>query len=408
MRWLPAMLCTFVVATASARAQIVDLPADVFRGAGLSDPAIGAAPPSALPDNPFAPAFGAPTAPLPPLPYVGDPFLAPRSPYYSAQLPGSRGPTMVSPDDDAPTSHSHAGHDHAGHNHGGSSHAGHSHAGEGPLTGHAHSGDHHGFDHIGPYEQHNRGVFEAYGHAGHTSIEGYPFVHGIRTEIDFVERALEWDLRPTYGADGDTVDELEFDSELVWALNSRMILIVGAPLASINPYDGPSTTGIGDTEVGLQFLAYGGESSLFFTALNFSVPTGDSDRDLGDGHLKVEPRALWLYDFRQGTYFQSVFSWETPVSTTGEPSEFHYEMALFHTILATRDWRVFRFFTPIIELNGLTQLTEEGHGRTVLDVTGGVRWVVRGANEIGLGASYPMAGRRDFDELVIMSYRLHF
>lgn len=326
-----------------------------------------------------------------------------------------RPPTMVAPDDDDIPEHDHGGHDHTAHDH-----AGHNHAGGGhDHSGHAHGGGHnhtlhggtdhaHGFDTIHPYENHERGVFEAYGHAGHTSIEGYPFVHGIRTEIDFIERALEWDLAPTFGADGGTVDEVEFDSELVWALNSRMIFIVGGPLISRDPQLGSQTIGGGDLELGFQFLSYGGENSLFFTALNVGVPTGDSSRDFGAGHVILEPTALWLYDFREGTYIQSRFGWEIPVSTTDVGSEFRYDVGLFHTFLATRDWTWFRFFTPIIEMNGVTLLSENGHGDTVIDLTGGVRWVVRGSDEIGLGGSLPITGSKNFDEQFILSYRLHF
>lgn len=339
--------------------------------------------------------FGPPAAVWPDIP------LAP----VSLQRP----PTMVAPDDDDIPEHDHGAHDHSAHDHVGPAHnhAGHSHGGHG-HTLHGGSDHAHGFDTIHPYESHERGVFEAYGHAGHTSIEGYPFVHGIRTEIDFIERALEWDLVPTRGADGGEVDELEFESELVWALNSRMVLIIGAPLISLNPDNDPNTAGVGDLELGFQFLAYGGENSLLFTALNMSVPTGDADRDLGSGHTKLEPTLLWLYDFRQGTYVQSRFGWEVPVSTTDVASEFRYDIGLFHTFLATRDWRMFRFFTPIVELNGVTQLNEDGHGTTVVDMTGGVRWLVRGSDEIGIGVSAPITGRQNFDEQVILSYRLHF
>jgi len=317
-------------------------------------------------------------------------------------------PTKVDPsDDDTNPPHDHAGHSHGAH--GGHAHddpfgihshlnGGHDHAGHGHVT----------FDRISPFEKHNRGTFEPHGHAGHTSIKGYPFVHGIRTEIDFVERALEYDLVRSNGVDDGAAGELEFESELVWAFNSRMIFIFGTPLVSRDPLIGSHAAGVGDLEVGFQFLAFGGERSLFFTALNVGVPTGDSGRDLGNGYTTLEPTALWLYDFHEGTYIQCRFGWEIPVSTTDIGGEFGYDLALFHTFIATKSWPVFRFFTPIVELNGLTQLNEDGYGRTVIDLTGGVRWVVRGADEIGVGVSYSISGAREFNDQAILSYRLHF
>ena len=373
MRFVMPVVCAIVLNHAAAGAQEIDLSAAVYA-------------------DPFAPAA------VQVLPTTAQPMP----------------PTFISPDDDADP---HAGHDHApghpGHDHAAHDHAGHDHASEHNHAGHNHGhgrhSDHeHGFDFIRPYESHDRGTFEAHGHAGHTSIEGYPFVHGIRTEIDFVERALEWDLVRSRGAEGGTIDEWEFDSELVWAFNSRMILIVGGPLGSRDPIIGSPAMGAGDMEVGFQFLAFGGENSLLFTALNIGIPTGDVDRGFGAGNTVLEPTLLWLYDFRQGTYIQSRLGLEMPVSTPDVGSEFRYDIGLFHTFLATKNWRYFRFFTPIVEVNGVTLTNGDGYGETVVDLTAGLRWIVRAADEIGIGYSFPVTGTTNFDEQFIASYRLHF
>jgi len=401
---LPAILAIFIGAAGA--------------GAQAPLPPFFAEPATVFDSESFVPLPVVPAAivPQPAEVFVGSPLAVPPVPADSFAVAVPPAPTRVDPgDDDTNPPHDHAGH---GHSHGAHSHAdpygfrvaagldGHA---DHDHAGHDHAGHNHPtFDRIVPFENHNRGTFEPHGHAGHTSIKGYPFVHGIRTEIDFVERALEWDLVRTNGADGGAAGELEFESELVWAFNSRMIFIFGTPIVSVDPLVGSHTAGVGDLEIGFQFLAYGGERALFFTALNVGVPTGDADRDLGAGYTTLEPTALWLYDFHQGTYIQTRFAWTTPVSVTDVGSEFSYDLALFHTFLATKSWSVFRFFTPIVELNGLTQLNEDGHGRTVIDVTGGCRWLVRGADEIGIGVSHPISGATEFDDQVILSYRLHF
>jgi hypothetical protein len=267
---------------------------------------------------------------------------------------------------------------------------------------------HEGFDSIRAYESHGRGVSEAHGHSGHTSIEGYPFVHGIRTEIDFIERALELDLVRTRGADHGAVDEWEFETELVWAMNSRAILILGVPLISLDPVMDRRTTGYGDMELGLQFLAFGGKRDLLFVALNMSVPTGDPDRDLGSGHSVLEPTALWLHDFGGGTYIQSRFGWELPISTKDIGNDFRYDIGLFHTYVCTEDWHALRYLTPIIEVNGVTALNGGDSSQTVVDFTSGVRWIVRELDEVGIGWSFPVTGTENFDWQLWLSYRLHF
>jgi len=175
----------------------------------------------------------------------------------------------------------------------------------------AHPGAHVGppnYDYLGPFESHGRGDPDEHGHAGHTSPDGYPYLHGIRTEIDFIERAFEFNLVRTNNADNGAVDELEFEAEVVYAFNSRTLFIVGTPLRALNPIGGPNTAGIGDLELGLQFLGFNGERSMLFGAVNMTVPTGDADRDLGSGTTVLEPTLLWLYDFGHGNYFVTVHS----------------------------------------------------------------------------------------------------
>jgi len=81
---------------------------------------------------------------------------------------------------------------------------------------------------------------------------------------------------------------------------------------------------------------------------------------------------------------------------------------LCHAVLATREWRVFRFLTPIFEVNGVTALGGPEAGRTTVDFTTGVRWIVRHADEVGIGWSFPVTGRRDSDCQLLLSYRMHF
>ena len=282
--------------------------------------------------------------------------------------------------------------------------------------GHVHHGvdnhghvDSHDYDSVFPYERHHgqeghRDIGHA--HSGHFSVDGYPFVHGIRTEIDFIERALEMDLAFADGADE---NELEFEAELVWAFNDHFVFILGAPLIHLDPLVESNQTGVGDLEVGFQFLAFNGTYDIFFTALNMTVPTGDADRGLGSGVVVFEPTAMWLHDFGHGNYVQSRLAFDLPVGTDEDLANgFAYDIALFHTFVETECFRVFRFLTPIFELNGFTALNGPDSGETAVDFTGGVRWLMREEDEIGFGISFPITNTNNFDYQAIFSYRLHF
>ena len=292
----------------------------------------------------------------------------------------------------APEQH-HAGHE--GHSHDEQHQNGHpDHGHQGPVE----------FDFLQRYESHARGESEEHGHAGHTSIDGYPFLHGIRTEIDFIERALEFGLASSKGID----DELEFEAELVWAINDRIIVILGAPLIALDPMIEPDSTGIGDLEFGIQMAAFTGKRDLVFFALNMAVPTGDADRDLGSGNVALAPTAMWLHDFGCGYYTQSRFSWEMPVSTIVDGGEFKYDIGLCHTYMPSKYWTMFQYFTTVVEANGVTKLNGTNHGETIVDLTVGCRWIVREMDEIGVGWSFPVTGTENFENQMLLSYRLHF
>jgi hypothetical protein len=122
----------------------------------------------------------------------------------------------------------------------------------------------------------------------------------------------------------------------------------------------------------------------------------------------MEPTTLWLYDFGGGTYTQNRCGWAIPVSTSDVSSELRYDTGLYHTCLSTKDWRCLRFLTPAFEANGTTALNESGSGNTVLNLTTGIRWLVREVDEVGFGWSFPVTGSRQFQDQFIFSYRLHF
>ncbi len=323
--------------------------------------------------------------------------------------------------------HSHEGHKHD-HKHD------HQHEGQCP-NGHEHNGhDHeHGqdFDYFRPYQSHRHGCLECFGnglarnqvnhsHGGghgnrhangdarHESIEGYPFVHGIRTEIDFIERALELDLVRTRDANGVSLDAWQFEAELVWAINNRMAFIIGVPLIALDPEEERNTSGIGDLEIGFRFQAFNGERLLLFFGLDIEAPTGDEDRGVGEGNTFLTPLALALVDFGGGTYLQSVFGIEVPIDTDEVENVFRYDLGLYHTFVSTESWRFFRYFTPAFEVNGLTALNGPKSGLTVVDLTLGFRWVLREFDEAGFGWSFPVTGRENFDHQLIFSYRIHF
>jgi len=286
---------------------------------------------------------------------------------------------------------SHGGHcGHAGDGHAGDGHAGHGNAGHG-NAGHGNAGHGHGHQH---------------GPAYHHSIDGYPILHGARTEFFFVERHLHLRLADARGADGGEVDELEFEAELVYALNDRVVLIATMPLIHLNPADESSTTGIGDLEFGVRVMAYNGERDGWLFGLDVQTPTGDPDRDLG-GETRLIPSANWVHDFGCGTYMFNVAAWEMPIDEDGPEDVFRHDFVLLHTFLHTADAACFRYLTPSLEINTEAVINGPNSGHAVVDATVGLTWLWGDENEISAGWSFPISGDRNFDNLFLLNFIRH-
>lgn len=263
---------------------------------------------------------------------------------------------------------------------------------------------------IGEHGEHGHGDEHGHEHGPgyHHSIEGYPLLHNARAEFFFIERHFHFVLADVRGADDGEVNELEFEAELLYAINDKVALIAAVPVISLDPVDGPGTSGIGDLEFGLRFLAFNGKRDGLFFGLNVTAATGDVDRDLSEGNATIEPVAAWAHDFGGGTYMYNTVTVGVPVSVDEPENSFRYDVALLHTLLETSHSRWFRYLTPSFEVNTETALNGPDSGRMVVDLTAGLTWVVREEDEIAIGWSFPIAGDRDFDDLFIVNYVLHF
>jgi hypothetical protein len=246
----------------------------------------------------------------------------------------------------------------------------------------------------------------AHGPAYHHSIDGYPILHAARTEFFFVERHVHLRLDDVRGADGGTVDELEFEAELVYALNDRFVFIGTVPVIQLNPIFGPSTTGLGDLKFGLRMMAYNGERDAVLFGLDVVTPTGDPDRDLG-GDTLLLPSANWVHDFGCGTYMFNVVTWEMPIDVDQPEDLFLHDLVLLHTFLGTEDATLFRYLTPSLEINTEAVINGPAAGRAVVDATIGLTWLTGDENEFSLGWSFPLTGDRNFDNQFLFNFIRH-
>lgn len=327
----------------------------------------------------------------------------------------------------------HHGHDHHGHDHGahrGHDHSGHGHGGYGSacdccdlccdphfdcfLPYNAHHGGHGNCDLCdcggGRHGNHPHGAGHdehAHGPAYHHSINGYPILHSSRMEFFFVERHIHLRLLDVRGADDGEADELEFEAEIVYALNDRWVVIATAPYACVNPINGPSTNGLSDMKFGVRLMGYNGRYDGVLFGLDITTPTGDPSRDLGGGNTVLAPSVNWVHDFGRGTYFTNILAWEMGVDVDAPANTIVNDFAILHTFLGTADARCFRYLTPSLELNTEATINGTDSGRTVVDLTLGLTWVAGRENEMAVGWSSPLTGDRNFNDLWLFNFIKH-
>lgn len=255
------------------------------------------------------------------------------------------------------------------------------------------------------------------GHDRHESYYGYHFFHALRTDHAYIERSVEPRLVRTKGDDGGAVDELEFETEVFWALNNRLAFIMEVPLRYLRieevHEDGELEverhTGFGDLEFGFQLVALNTRNVIVSGALMVETPTGDPDRDLGAGHARLVPFARSLIDFSRGWVLQSELGLEVPIRQGEVDNEFLFNFALGKTLLPTANWTLFNTVTPFVELNGTTILNGHENHDTVIEVTPGLFLGFGHCRHIAVGASLPVSGHTHFTDYQIqVAYFRHF
>ena len=114
----------------------------------------------------------------------------------------------------------------------------------------------------------------------HFSRLGTPFVHLFSLEPAFLDRDLFLDYRVTRGPDE---NEAEFEAELEWALTRRVGVVVEAPILRLDPIGEETESGLGDIALAPRALLVESDTFLLSGNLEFSIPTGDTNRGLGEG-----------------------------------------------------------------------------------------------------------------------------
>jgi cytochrome c553 len=215
------------------------------------------------------------------------------------------------------------------------------------------------------------------------------FPHPLLTSKAFPEQHIT--LGGRFGRNG--TDTSEYLGILEYRLNGLTNIGVMSRVLSINPYIGPTESGLGDTVLAVnRVLAFSTRyRALTSAGLDLTLPTGNDRRGLGTGDVVFGPSLRGGVDW-EPVVVQIAGALAVPVGTSISNSQATLDVAIGRYFFPNPHLQI----TPMIELNTATRISGSSSGETrsaILPLIR-VKWL-RWA--VGVGVQVPITGTRDFD-----------
>jgi hypothetical protein len=248
----------------------------------------------------------------------------------------------------------------------------------------------------------------------HFSRRGTPFVHLFILEPAFLDRDLFMDYRRLNASQEDE-NELEFEVE--YALFRRLGLVFEVPIVNINPTEGSSESGLGDIAIAPRALLVDTDRFLLSANLEFSLPTGDENRELGEGELKIGPSVSLWYDLGGWITLNGQLGTEHGIES--DNVELSYKGALAWSFLTqgflpeSPHGLLYNHFPPgmanlITEFSGRSIVSGQDDGDETGEVLFGITYTLSTHFEVRSAYQIPVGSPENIDQGWIGSMIYHF
>ena len=195
--------------------------------------------------------------------------------------------------------------------------------------------------------------------------------------------------------------------ELEYAFSRNVSIEADIPYTFINPDVGSNTSHFNNIELGLKLASFILEryGILVGGGIDFGLPTGDDDKGIGsDNIFEIEPylSSGWKYRRLEVVSFLHLGIPVNQKNDQDEGEELGYNLSL---LAHATD-----YLELLLEFDGLTVLSGEEEGASVLNIDPGVK-VAPFANkdiQIGFGAGFPVTNDEEFEYRLIASVFYHF
>ncbi len=175
----------------------------------------------------------------------------------------------------------------------------------------------------------------------------------------------------------------------------------------LDPEGEKSESALEEFEIGLKLANFAFEKQhiLLGYGIDFKIPVGDEEKGIGSSHIfEYEPFFSFGY-MRDKLEVVAFTSFGIPTNQReGEEieTEFGYNFSLLYHVTPT--------FQGLLELDGKSVLSGEERGRSNVNVTPEIKVKPFSEREFeaGLGVSFPVSHKEDFDLQLLVSLFYHF
>jgi hypothetical protein len=216
-----------------------------------------------------------------------------------------------------------------------------------------------------------------------------------------------------------SVDYVDFTGYLEAAFSDRFSTFVEVPAHLLNPERNPNTGGLGDINAGFKFAVWRSDDFVGTFQFRTWAPTGDRERDLGNGHVSLEPGLLCFNRLCERGAWESELRFWVPVGG----SDFAGTIIRYGTGLSynVSPWPNLGI-SPVAEVVGWTVLdglvsfltpagdliVNDAAGDTIINAKLGARLRFGQLGDVYLGYGRPLTGTRWYENTFRVELRLFY
>lgn len=242
----------------------------------------------------------------------------------------------------------------------------------------------------------------------HGDDEELHFSHPLIAESPSPDTKIRFDyFYRKFGRSSDHAVEHSPRIEFEYAFRKEFSIELDAPYTFRHSDTQPSVNHADTLGVALKFanFAFKEQHMLLDYGVEFGLPTGNDTNGIGSGHIvEIEPffgAGLKHHKF-EVIGFSSVGFLANKKPGDDEANDFNYRFSL---LLKPRPG-----IQPLIELDGATGLNASESGRTVINISPGIKFMPPHSEhwQFGFGVGFPITDTKDFKTRVVLSLFYHF